>query len=120
MIDTWVSKNFKRSELACPCCKQMKCKIGLIDCIQSIRDYLDMPIIITSAYRCKMHNSTIPGSSPESYHTKGLAVDISTLGWCGYAIHDLLELITSQDSGIGVYPTFIHFDLRNDRSVWIG
>lgn len=120
MIDTWVSNNFKRSELACPCCKQMKCHINLINALQSLRDSLAIPFIINSAYRCSSHNSTIPGAFPNSYHPKGLAFDVSTRGWSGYHKHKFIELTSNVPSGIGIYENFIHFDLRTKSSLWLG
>lgn len=47
----------------------------LADFLQTIRNELHLPIIITSGYRSKEVNESVNGSS-SSYHVKGLAVDI--------------------------------------------
>ena len=43
--------------------------------LQPIRDAIDMPIIVTSAYRCDALNRAVGGSS-NSQHIKGEAADI--------------------------------------------
>jgi hypothetical protein len=42
--------------------------------LQPVRDYFELPVTITSGYRCPKLNKKI-GSSPESQHTKGQAAD---------------------------------------------
>ena len=47
----------------------------LADFLQTIRNELHLPIIITSGYRSKEVNEAV-GCASSSYHIKGLAVDI--------------------------------------------
>lgn len=47
----------------------------LADFLQTIRNELHLPIIITSGYRSKEVNEAV-GCASSSYHVKGLAVDI--------------------------------------------
>jgi hypothetical protein len=47
----------------------------LAETLEQIRARLGKPIRITSGYRSPALNIAIPGSSPTSAHTKGLAVD---------------------------------------------
>ena len=47
----------------------------LADFLQTIRNELHLPIIITSGYRSKEVNEYVNGAS-SSYHVKGLAADI--------------------------------------------
>ena len=47
----------------------------LADFLQTIRNELHLPIIVTSGYRSKEVNEAV-GCASSSYHIKGLAVDI--------------------------------------------
>lgn len=47
----------------------------LADFLQTIRNELHLPIIVTSSYRSKEVNEAV-GCASSSYHVKGLAVDI--------------------------------------------
>lgn len=73
-----MTKNFSLTEpgMACPCCGRNEVNLDLLDALQSVRDLLELPIIITSGYRCNKHNISI-GGKPGSSHKKGLAVDIA-------------------------------------------
>jgi len=70
-----MTKNFKLEEFACPCCKENKIQDIVIYKIQTVRDFLKDPILITSGYRCPEHNKAVGGSETSS-HLKGLAIDI--------------------------------------------
>ena len=44
---------------------------------QFIRDELGVPVMVNSGYRCSEHNARV-GGVKGSYHTKGLAADLSS------------------------------------------
>lgn len=46
--------------------------------LQPSRDFAKCPIHVTSGYRDKALNDTIPGSSDSSLHMQGMAADIAT------------------------------------------
>lgn len=48
--------------------------------VQRIRDFYGKPMTITSGLRCKAYNSTLVGSSKNSNHMKGRAVDFYAQG----------------------------------------
>ena len=75
------TKNFKTSEFACHCgCGLNIIDQRVIDMAQAIRDAIGVPIHINSGCRCEIHNKASGGVS-DSFHTKGLAADLScTLG----------------------------------------
>lgn len=50
-------------------------KLLVEKCLQPLRDYLQMPITITSGFRSSSVNKAVPGSSNTSQHTKGEAAD---------------------------------------------
>ena len=72
-----LSKNFSSHEFSCKCrCGFDKVSPILIDTLQTIRDFWGKPININSGCRCQKHNDSIENAAPNSYHTKGRAVDI--------------------------------------------
>ena len=114
------TKNFKRSEFACPCCGENGTKDELIEALQELRDYLGYPIIVTSGYRCKKHNTKVGGVS-NSQHMTGIAADIhvaeiSTVELARAAN----EIPAFRDGGIGTYSTWVHVDIRKKRARWRG
>jgi uncharacterized protein YcbK (DUF882 family) len=94
--------------------------------LQEIRESVDRPFVLTSAYRCANYNLEV-GGKLSSRHTIGMAVDISTKGWRSDDLHYLMFELTSYhcvnddyNTGIGIYRKHIHFDFRLDQeSMWI-
>ena len=114
-----LTKNFSREELECPCCGACEMSGELLADLQRIRDVIGRPFKITSGYRCKDHNTEI-GGSPTSRHMSGEAVDINVVGWNSLDLHDLIDEFTSHvSSGVGIYRTYVHFDVRDKRTMWI-
>ena len=70
------TNNFKVSEFACKHCGENKIHQDVIDMAQAIRDELGVPVMVNSGYRCAEHNARV-GGVKGSYHTKGLAADLS-------------------------------------------
>ena len=70
------TKNFKASEFACHHCGENKVNQELINLCQKIRDKIAIPIHINSGYRCPVHNAKV-GGVKNSFHTQGLAADLS-------------------------------------------
>ena len=71
------TKNFKVSEFACKCCGENNIDQRILDMAQALRDELGVPIRVNSGYRCEVHNARV-GGAKGSYHTKGLAADLSS------------------------------------------
>ena len=72
-----LTKDFSRSEFACKCgCGFDQIDPRVVDMCQMIRDALGAPIRINSACRCERRNAEAHGVKG-SYHTKGLAADLS-------------------------------------------
>lgn len=114
------SKNFSKEELECSCgCEETIDPILLIT-LQKLRDIVDKPFTINSAKRCIDWNISVGGST-NSWHTKGLAVDISIINWESKAVELLVRSAKALGfKGIGYYKTFIHLDLRDDVTTWNG
>jgi uncharacterized protein YcbK (DUF882 family) len=89
--------------------------------LQIIRNKVNVPITINSAYRCPKHNSII-GGAKSSQHLQGKASDIVIQGYSNDDVADLIEeLISSGDilqGGLGRYNTFTHYDIRKTKARW--
>jgi len=131
MTDPHVAKNFRRSEFACKCCGKVIIQPDLPKALQELRDLMGSPIVITSGFRCKAKNDSLPGASKYSTHLGGFAAD------CFFPGVDLMSAYLSvvmiwpwsDSGGIGLYPkwidkegkvrgNFIHLDVRKKRSRW--
>ena len=72
-----ISTDFNRREFACKCgCGYDRIDPKVVAMAQKIRDILGEPLRINSACRCFAHNQKVGGVS-DSYHTQGLAADLS-------------------------------------------
>lgn len=90
--------------------------------LEVLREYLKRPIIISgSGYRTKKHNVKV-GGAPKSQHLTASAADISVHGLSpmqiAEAIETLIEKGKMQQGGMGVYPTFVHYDIRGTKTRW--
>jgi len=116
--DFKLTKDFNLKEFQCPCCGSVKIDSELIKRLQILRDRISKPIIVTSGYRCLSHNKEVGGVNT-SYHTQGLAVDITADGMELYKL--LIEARIVGFKGIGIYTfsNFLHLDLGPERQ-WYG
>jgi len=67
---------------------------------------------VTSAARCPAHNKNV-GSTPQSQHILGRAMDIRIVGVSPQELYDYLFKTYPVKYGIGLYPTFVHIDTRS-------
>ena len=83
----------------------------LVEKLQKLRNLLDNPIYINSAYRCPERNKQV-GGAENSQHKKGKAVDF-ILDNHLYNVNEIAEMATEIGfNGIGLYNNFIHVDIR--------
>jgi uncharacterized protein YcbK (DUF882 family) len=89
--------------------------------LQKIRDVIGEPIYINSGYRSKEHNDKVGGVA-NSYHTKGMASDIHVKGMNSRqlytAISQLMDKGTIKKGGLGLYNTFVHYDIQGKKVTW--
>lgn len=122
-----LSKNFNSYEFRCglgsPCsCSTILIDDKLVEYLQKIRDHFGKSITITSAYRCPSYNKRIGGAT-QSYHSRGMAVDIVVGDESPREVAKYAESIGIK--GIGLYETskdgyFVHIDTRATKSFWYG
>ena len=91
--------------------------IRLIDLLWDLQRKLgnDNPIEIISGYRSPATNATLrrltDGVAKQSYHTKGMAMDIRLTGTSLSQLHD--TALAMRRGGVGYYPDsqFVHMDV---------
>lgn len=115
-VSDQLTKHFKRAEFACKC----GCGFGLAEgdidprlvaSLQQLRDYFQVPVKITSGCRCVRHNAAI-GGARNSQHTKGKAADVKVFGHTPDEVVAVVEKYIPRFKGIGIYPTWVHLDVR--------
>ena len=78
--DNRLSNNLTRKEVACKCgCGFDIVDPKLVDTFQTLRDYINKPINITSGCRCPEHNKN-QGGVANSAHMEGQALDMTVDG----------------------------------------
>lgn len=123
-----LSKNFNAYEFRCGLGRTCSCSTTLIDeklveILQRIRDHWPGHALhITSGYRCPAYNRSVGGATG-SYHSKGMAADITVDGVVPREVARYAESIGVL--GIGLYETqadgfFVHVDTRTAKSYWYG
>lgn len=121
-----VTKNFNLSEFNSKCGRTMpenvkKNIIELIKNLQVIRDEVNKPISITSGYRSPEHNAKVKGAK-NSQHVQGTAVDLKVQGMTPKEVAPIIERLIKEkkikEGGIGVYNTWVHYDIRGIKARW--
>jgi len=126
-----MTKNFNIDEFKCKgnlrgCSCEMPDEVykniqELAENLQIIRDELQEPIKINSAYRCENHNRKIGGSS-KSQHVKGKAADIVVKNLTPDEVANALDNLQQggfiKSGGLGRYDTFTHIDIRGTEARW--
>lgn len=116
--DWWKEiKHFTRDEpfIACPCgqCDGFPVEPSetLMRLADIVREHFDAPMIPTSTLRCQAHNDSLKGSSKNSYHIRGKAMDFFIQG------HTAAEVVAYVKT-LGVHYTYaiddkaVHMDVN--------
>jgi uncharacterized protein YcbK (DUF882 family) len=89
--------------------------------LQTLRDALGKPIHINSGYRSVKHNKTV-GGKPYSQHLYAKAADIRVSGLTPSQVKKKIESLIKDgkmtQGGIGLYNTFVHYDIRGTKARW--
>lgn len=116
-----LSAHFTEDEFRCRCgCAAVKVDPALIELLEAIRSVVDLPIQITSGYRCPAHNAAVSGTI-DSAHTRGKAADFFVSGSIDrYRFLDAAFFCGARRIGIGA--DFIHVDVDESLAqevVWL-
>ena len=101
--NTQLSPHFNVQEFKCKCGKEHEILIAdeLIEKLEKLYDALNCSkIIVTSGYRCPVHDKAVGGTS-SGQHTKGNAADIVCYGQDGQPVSSKLVCCKAQDIGFG-------------------
>jgi len=116
-----LSKNFSRSEFACPHCGEVEIDPLLVATLQRIRDKAG-PVVVTSGYRCPVHNEAVGGVN-NSQHIYGRAADIYVPGMSQAALLALVrEMVVNEEIYVGYAYAIknskraVHVDVRIPES----
>ena len=127
-----MTKNFSKEEFDCKCnCGVCEMPINIYhnmvkvaNQLQILRNYIGKPITINSGYRSEEYNASIKGSSKKSQHVMGRAADIVVKGMTPLAVHTTIELLIEKgdmlQGGLGLYDSFVHYDIRGTKARWDG
>lgn len=121
-----LTKNFSSEEFACKDGSQVPAAYlpniqKLADNLQVLRDHLGKPIFINSGYRTPKYNKSVGGAAA-SQHLTASASDIRVTGMTSKEVHaTILKLISEgkmHSGGLGLYNSFVHYDIRKTVSRW--
>jgi len=89
--------------------------------LQILRNEIGKPITINSGYRSPSHNKSI-GGVKNSQHVLGKAADIVVEGIESDDLALIIEVLINNgemlQGGLGIYNTFVHYDIRKTRARW--
>ena len=89
--------------------------------LEKLRSRLGVAIHVNSGWRTKEHNRRVRGES-DSQHLYGKAADIWSEIYSPKEIYDLIEQLINagamQQGGLGLYNTFVHYDIRGTKARW--
>lgn len=116
-----MTRYFSENEFRCPCCGALPSngmEPFLLSLLDVLRHRIGKPLIVSSGYRCRVHNLEV-GGVVDSQHTKGTAADI--LVPVGVSLDYVADLARSFGAdGVGRYydSGFVHIDMRGYTADW--
>lgn len=121
-----LTESFNREEFDCKNGVQVPIEFlgnvqSLAKQLQILRDNLGEPIHINSGYRTEDYNKKV-GGKPASQHLQAKAADITVKSkspkQLAAYIEKLITAGTLKFGGIGIYPGFVHVDIRKGKARW--
>lgn len=123
-----LTENFSKAEFECHDGSEMPNDVfenikELAKNMQILRDELGVPIHLTNGYRSPAHNKSV-GGAKNSMHLYGKACDMKVKGMTPKQVLLVIERLIKEgkmkQGGIGLYNTFIHYDIRGTKARWNG
>jgi len=125
LIEFTGTEHFSPEELASPDIGKAYINPYLPVLLEILRINVGRPLRVSSGFRTWEHNKKV-GGAPNSYHLRGMAVDIICSDDIAYDV--LFNAVNSGFNGVGVSQKlgsnrnkrFIHLDIRSyqDRRIW--
>ena len=122
-----ITDNFSRQEFDCKdgtlVPKELLDNLKLLcNNLEVLRDELKTPVSITgSGYRTESHNKKV-GGAKNSQHLYAKAADINVKGYTPKDVFDTIERLIGlgrmKQGGLGLYKTFVHYDIRGTKARW--
>lgn len=121
-----LTTNFHLDEFACndgtPVPEEFieNCQL-LADNLQVLRDDLGIPVDVVSGFRTPAYNKKVGGRT-KSFHLKAMAGDLQVIGMTPFQVHARIKKLIAEkkmkEGGLGLYPTFVHYDVRKTKARW--
>jgi uncharacterized protein YcbK (DUF882 family) len=112
-------QSFKTSEFACHCnypeCKEQRLNKKLFAKLLELRQEVNEPLIITSAFRCSKYQERLRAEgvntvvAKKSTHELGDAIDVRPIRM---KVKDFLGFCEKKFYAIGIASNFLHLDMR--------
>lgn len=121
-----LTKNFSLEEFACKDGSSVPDQYlenvkELAKNLQVLRDELGVSITILSGYRSPEHNKEVDGKKA-SKHLIAQAADIVTRKHTPKQLANIIEKLIAdkkmKQGGLGLYPSFVHYDIRGIKARW--
>jgi uncharacterized protein YcbK (DUF882 family) len=95
----------------------------LADNLQVLRTEIGIPIKITSGYRSPNYNKRV-GGAKKSQHLEAKAADLVVVGLTTTELREIILRLIKEGSmtegGVGLYNSFVHYDIRGQKRRWYG
>jgi uncharacterized protein YcbK (DUF882 family) len=121
-----LSTNFNLDEFAsadgtAPSGEVLKNLTELAKNLEVLRKHIGQPIRVTSGFRSREHNKKIGGAT-NSFHVLGMAADIQVSKMTPEQVAKAIELLIAEgkmkEGGLGIYRTWVHYDVRGNKARW--
>lgn len=104
---------FLKHDFACKHCGQNKTQDDFISKVDRLRETVGFPLVVTSGYRCPVHNAAVSRTGESGPHTSGRAVDLAVDRGKAFIVLKA-ALASGEFTGIGIQQKggarFIHLD----------
>lgn len=124
-----ITEHFSLAEFACPDYgaptepEHLERLAHLCAQLEVLREELGAPILVISGYRSPEYNKRIGGAT-RSQHMNACAADIKVKSVEPAEVHATVERLIREgrmeQGGLGLYRTFVHYDVRGSRARWFG